>query len=235
MKQNFSKIVECHMADRLMTSISRAGRPRMRSRSVHLHSHIPIASKAGKHRTASAQRIPTTGKGVGKGKKTTKKSNKAVVVVSSDSEDLEVDFPHYHPNQPHKLPQQPNLPVDAPAEEQQEPDHPTDDPIEGHPTNVPVEDGKQLQNPGNPNQLPVHPPIPMANNQLNWSHFRPEFSGTPNEDAEANLLRMEDWMTTHNFPEDHKVGRFCLILTGEAKLWYATLNIQQQQLNWHGL
>ena len=25
----------------------------------------------------------------------------------------------------------------------------------------------------------------MANNQLNWSHFRPEISGKPEEDAEA--------------------------------------------------
>ena len=44
-----------------------------------------------------------------------------------------------------------------------------------------------------------------------------------------------DWMTTHDFPEDQKVRRFCLTLTGEARLWYATLNIQQQQLNWEGL
>ena len=111
------------MADRPTMSMSRAGRPRTRSRSVHIPSHIPIASKAGKHRTASAQRIPTEGKGAGKGKKATKKSNKAVVVVSSDSEDLEVDFPHYNPNQPHEVPkellQQPNLPADAPTEEQQ--------------------------------------------------------------------------------------------------------------------
>ena len=55
----------------------------------------------------------------------------------------------------------------------------------------------------------------MANNQLNWSHFRPEFSGTHNEDAEAHLLRMEDWITSHNFPEDHKVGWFCLTLMVE--------------------
>ena len=75
----------------------------------------------------------------------------------------------------------------------------------------------------------------MTNNQLNWSHVNPEFSGTPNEDVEAHLLRMEDWMTTHDFPEDQKVRRFCLTLTGEARLWYATLNIQQQQLNWNGL
>ena len=117
------------MADRPTMSMSRTGRPRMRSRSVHIPSHIPIASKAGKCRTASAQRIPTKGKGAGKGKKATKKSNKAVAVVSSDSEDLEVDFPHYHPNQPHEvpaeLPQQPNQPADAPTEEQQEPGSPS--------------------------------------------------------------------------------------------------------------
>ena len=58
---------------------------------------------------------------------------------------------------------------------------------------------------------------------------------TPNEDVEAHLLRTEDWMTSHNFPEDQKVGRFCLTLTGEAILWYATLNIQAQQLNWDRL
>ena len=34
-------------------------------------------------------------------------------------------------------------------------------------------------------------------------------------------------MTTHDFPEDQKVGRFCLTLMGEDRLWYATLNIQQ--------
>ena len=92
------------MADRPTTSMSRAGKPRTRSRSVHIPSHIPIASKARNHRTASAQRIPTKGKGAGKGKKATKKSNKTVAVVSSDSEDLEVDFSHYHPNQPHEVP-----------------------------------------------------------------------------------------------------------------------------------
>ena len=75
----------------------------------------------------------------------------------------------------------------------------------------------------------------MANNQLNWSHFRPEFSGTPHKDEEAHLLRTEDWMTTHNFLDDQKVGRFCLTLMGEARLWYATLNILQQQLNWDSL
>ena len=55
--------------------------------------------------------------------------------------------------------------------------------------------------------------MPMANNQLNWSHFRPEFSGKPEEDAEAHLLRTNDWMTIPDFPEDQKVRRFCLMVT----------------------
>ena len=78
-----------------MASTSRAGRPRMRSRLAHLPSCIPVAPKAVKPRTKSAQRTPAKGKGkgAGKGKKTTKKSGKAAAVVSSDSEDLEVDFP----------------------------------------------------------------------------------------------------------------------------------------------
>ena len=59
------------MADRPTTSMSTVGRPRMRSRSVHIPSHIPIASKARKLRTTSAQRTPTKGKGAGKGKKAT--------------------------------------------------------------------------------------------------------------------------------------------------------------------
>ena len=30
-------------------------------------------------------------------------------------------------------------------------------------------------------------------------------------------------METHNFPDDTKVRKFCLTLTGEARLWYKTL------------
>ena len=172
------------MADRPMTSMTRVGGPRTRSRSMHLHSCIPVASKAVKPRTKSAQRTPTKGIGIGtgKGKKTTKKSNKAVKVVSSDSEDLEVDFPHCPPNQPHEvptdLPQDSNPPADAQAEEPQEPENPADVPVEGpgeageqqetqHPMHVPAEDIEQPQDPGNPNLILVQPPIPMANNQLN--------------------------------------------------------------------
>ena len=70
----------------------------------------------------------------------------------------------------------------------------------------------------------------MVNNQLNWSHFKPDFSGKA-EDVEAHLLRTNDWMTTHDFPDDEKVRIFCLTLLGEARLWYAMLNAQQQQLD----
>ena len=41
---------------------------------------------------------------------------------------------------------------------------------------------------------------------LNWSHFRPEFAGRPEEDAEAHLLCTNDWMHIHNIPVDLKVG-----------------------------
>ena len=58
---------------------------------------------------------------------------------------------------------------------------------------------------------------------MNWSHFKPEFSGRLDEDVEAHLLRTNDWMTTHDFPEGVKVQRFCLTLVGEARNWYATL------------
>ena len=46
--------------------------------------------------------------------------------------------------------------------------------------------------------------MPMANNQLCWSHFKPDFTGKPKGDAETHLLRTMDWMTTHDFPEGSK-------------------------------
>ena len=191
------------MAVRPTASTSRGGRPRMRSRSVHLPTHIPIASKAVRLRANSVQKTQVKGKGTGKGKGAKKKSGKAAVVISLDSEDSEVDFPHYTPNQP---------------------------------VNVPAEGaGEMPEEPNNPNPLPENPLIPMANNQLNWSHFKPDFSRKPEEDAKAHLLRTNDWMTTHDFPNDQKVRRFCLTLSGEARLWYETLNAQQQQLDWAGL
>ena len=57
---------------------------------------------------------------------------------------------------------------------------------------------------------------------LNWSNFNPEFSGKPEEDAEAHLLCLNDWMEAHHFDEDIKVQRFCLTLLGEEKQDYGT-------------
>ena len=61
---------------------------------------------------------------------------------------------------------------------------------------------------------PLPPPVQMP--QLSWSYFKPEFSGKPEEDPIAHLLRKSDLMETLNFPEEAKVQRFCLTLTGEA-------------------
>ena len=58
---------------------------------------------------------------------------------------------------------------------------------------------------------------------LNWSNFKPEYSGKPEEDAEAHLLHSNDWMNAHHFNENIKVQRFCLTLLGEARLWYQSL------------
>ena len=41
--------------------------------------------------------------------------------------------------------------------------------------------------------------------------------------AEAHLLRMSDWMDTHNVQDQVKVWRFCVTLVGEARLWYESL------------
>ena len=60
---------------------------------------------------------------------------------------------------------------------------------------------------------------------LNWSHFKPEFSGKPDKDAKAHLLRTNDWMDTHGFQDNIKVQRFCLTLKGEARLWYESLKL----------
>ena len=40
--------------------------------------------------------------------------------------------------------------------------------------------------------------------QLNWSHFKPEFSGKPEEDSEAHVLKLNHWMDTHQFQEGVK-------------------------------
>ena len=67
---------------------------------------------------------------------------------------------------------------------------------------------------------------------MNWSYFKPEFSGKPDKDAEAHLLCTNDWMNSHHFIEDVKVQRFCLTLL-EARLWHHSL--EHTNVDWQGL
>ena len=52
----------------------------------------------------------------------------------------------------------------------------------------------------------------------------PEFASKPEEDAEAHLLRTNDWMNMHDFLANVKVQRFCLTLIGEARLFNESLS-----------
>ena len=52
-----------------------------------------------------------------------------------------------------------------------------------------------------PPPQPTPQPLPLQPGQqvhmhMNWSHFKPEYSGKPEEDVEAHLLRTDDWMNT---------------------------------------
>ena len=68
---------------------------------------------------------------------------------------------------------------------------------------------------------------------LHWSHFNPEYSGKPDKDAEAYILRTNDWIDTHRFQNHIKVQRFCLTLIGEARLWYKSFRLINK--DWIGL
>ena len=92
-----------------------------------------------------------------------------------------------------------------------------------------AEPGPEPQNGPAPNYppppaVPAAPEAPKQPGQqlvhLNWSYFKPEFSGKPDEDTETYLLHANDWMNAHHFVEDVKVQRFCLTLLGETRLWY---------------
>ena len=129
------------------------------------------------------------------------------------------DPPEQPPNPPPNPEQPPNPPVQVPKPVQP-PNPPPPPPNPMQPSNPPV----NPPNPMQPQALPVQMP------QLRWSYFKPEFLGKPGEDAIAHLLRTNDWMETHNFSEEAKVQRFCLTLTGVARLWYETL--RPIEVNW---
>ena len=106
-----------------------------------------------------------------------------------------------------------------------------------------AEPGPQQQNVPTPNPPPPPPADPEGPQapqqpgqqltQLNWSHFKSEFSGKPDEDVEPHLLCTNDWMNAHHFVEGVKGQRFCLPLLGEVRLWYHSLEPINE--DWQGL
>ena len=104
----------------------------------------------------------------------------------------------------------------------QDPSPPQDPPAPSAPQAPHVPQPPQV-----PQQLILHMP------SLHWSHFKLSFSGKPDEDAEEHLLRTNNWMDTHRLQDNNKVQRFCLTLTGEARLWYESL--RPINADWVGL
>ena len=49
---------------------------------------------------------------------------------------------------------------------------------------------------------------------IHWLNFKPEFSGKPDEDAEAHVLCSNDGMNAHRFVNGVNIQRFCLTLLG---------------------
>ena len=77
-----------------------------------------------------------------------------------------------------------------------------------------------------PVQPPIHPALPIPAQpmqlahvpQLNWSHFKPEFAGTPDENAEIHLPRKNDWMDTHASHKGVKIPRFLFDISRRSKI-----------------
>ena len=197
------------MADRSNTS--RVGRPRARS----AHQTPKSTAKVGRPRSKSAQKP----KAKATAKKTTIPTKRAVRPILQLEWDMveanQRPFGDQLPDLPLDLEQGDNIPLNPPNQpldllvreenqqnqaeepnqnlppEQEEPDQPN------HPPNQPEEpdqpdQSNQLNLPPNP---PQNLPAQIAHpHQLNWSYFKTEFSGKPEEDAWAHLLRTDDWM-----------------------------------------
>ena len=235
------------MADKPSTSVSRVGRPR--TRSAHQISHAPSSKVSGPRSKSvykskikdSAKKVPANQKSV----RPISLVDQDIVVVIDLKDQGDQEFPLLTDRLPELPPldleqgnnipiNPPNQPLHIPAgEENQQNQVEKPNQVPNQPLDLPAEEPNQPNPPNQPPNLPANPPDPMANQQqLNLSYFKPEFSGKP-EDAEAHLLRTNDWMETHNFSDDAKVRRFCLTLMGEARLGYETLGAAQ--LDWAAL
>ena len=84
------------------------------------------------------------------------------------------------------------------------------------PVQPPAPSAQPIGHPVQPIASPAHTIQPFHMPQSNWSHFKPEFAGKPDDDVEVHLLRTNDWMDTYAFLEGVKDQHFCLILVGEA-------------------
>ena len=160
-------------------------------------------------------KIPAQTKAKATHKPTTSKTNIPLEVVISPVDCQEDQDTLHPPNQLNQLP-------DIPAALQDHIPNPPNAPNPPNPAHPP--------NPPNP---PPMEEVPPQLHQLNWSYCKPAFSGKTEEDAVAHLLKTNDWMDTHNFPEDTKVRRFCLTLIGEARLWYESM--RPIEMDWEAL
>ena len=145
--------------------------------------------------------------------------SRIVVVPVVPIDQPEDEVPLYPPNQPNQLP---NNPPYQPNQLPNNPPNPLNPPpiLPTPPPNLPNPPPDPPANPPN-TMKPQNPPFQVP--QFNWSYFKPEFSGRPEEDVIGHLLRTNNWMETHNFPRQTKVQRFCLTFTGEVRLWYESL------------
>ena len=72
------------------------------------------------------------------------------------------------------------------------------DVLPASPEQLPAPPVQQVQDPIQTAQVQVQPGQPP----LYRSYFKPEFSGEPEEDAESNLLRTNNWMEILNFSDE---------------------------------
>ena len=219
------------MADKPTTS--RVGRPRSRSAS-----QMPKGTgKVGRPRSKSAQKPNVKGSS----KKAATPAKRAVrPLLQFEWDTVQKNTRQFGDQLPDLLPidlEQDNIVLDPPNQPQDLPED--NNQLQGEKPN-PCPEPEELEQfnlppnqPNQPNQVHNLLVAMVQPHQLNWSYFKPEFSGKPEEDAEEHLLRTNDWMETHNFSEDQKVRRFCLTLTGETRLWYAMLGTAQ--LDWQTL
>ena len=67
--------------------------------------------------------------------------------------------------------------------------------------------------------------------QSNGSHFKPEFSGKPEEDVEAHLLRTSDWMDTCAFQKVSK-SNFLSYISRRSQIMVQITKTYKCRLGW---